>query len=495
MQIGDIAIQNPWWARKEAIQEDAKIRQYEAGKYKWRPRILNYIDLGRDVVYSIRGPRQIGKTTMLKLQIRELLEKGHPPQNIMYYACDMVRESRELYDIMATYVKWAETAGKGRIILMLDEISSVRDWGVAIKKFIDDFQNAGKVLVLTGSHSIDIEKNTERFPGRGGEREGISTHKILLPMKFAEYVELKNPALCQNIKAQKLDEKEVRGKEFMSLLSGIEPDTLKTLLPLQPELDRLLEEYLLDGGIMFAVNQLAEKGEIPQQTYELYIRQLMGDIHRIGRDEMTAKQVLSAVLGRVGSRASWLGMAKEAGIPSNVTIEQYAGILQGMFILDVFHLVDEKMQPKYRSEKKIHVPNPFMFHALRSWVQNPAGDPFNAARQFLLGPENRSRVIEGLVGDHLARAAYNLKPNDLYSPSSAVFYFRLAKGREIDYVLPVDGRACFVDVAYKSSLASEDYLALKKMRRGGCLVSKGTYAYNPDYRIVTIPVSLFLMYV
>jgi len=495
MQIGDIAIQNPWWARKEAIGEDAKIRQYQAGKYKWHPRILKYIDLEKDVVYSIRGPRQIGKTTLLKIQIKALLEKGHAPHDILYYACDMVRNSNELYGIITAYLKWAETVSKGRKVIILDEISFVKDWGVAIKKFIDDFQNTGKVLILTGSHSIDIEKNAERFPGRGGEKEGISTHKILLPMKFAEYVELKTPALCQAVKAYGLGDKGIREKEFRSIARGIEPETLKILLPLQPELDKLLEEYLLDGGVMFAVNQMSEKGEILQQTYELYMRQLMGDVHRLGRDETTAKQVLSAVLPRVGSRASWLGMAKETGIASYITVEQYIEKLQGMFMLDVFHLVDEKMQPKYRNEKKIHVPNPFMFHALRSWVQNPAGDPFSAARQYLLNPENKSKIIEGLVGDHLARAAYNLHPTDLYSPSSRVFYYRLANGREIDYALAVDGRLCFIDVAYKTSLASEDYLALKKTRMGGCLVSRSTYAYAKEHKIVTIPASIFLMYV
>src|SRR3989344_5293071 len=288
MEISSLAVQNPWWSRKEAINEDIKIKEFLQSSVQWRPRLLKYMPLDKDVIYSVRGPRQVGKTTLVKIIIKDLLEKHVNPLDILYYACDLIRTPVMLYDLLESYYSWNRTLSDGRIRVFLDEISSIPEWQQAIKRFVDQHGNTNITLYITSSHSLDIERSTERLPGRTGEREGISTHKILLPMKFSEYVHIRRPKLYAKMKEHKLDEQTVRSKEFLMLAKGEVPLSLNALLPLVQELDGLFDEYLLTGGIMFAVTSFVKERQIPQTIYELYIRQLMGDISRVGREERTA---------------------------------------------------------------------------------------------------------------------------------------------------------------------------------------------------------------
>src|SRR3989338_8672846 len=250
MEIQQLAIQNPWWAKKESIDEDVKIKEFLAAPVKWRPRLLKYMPLDRDVIYSVRGPRQVGKTTLVKVVIKDLIEKNTNPIDILYYACDLIRTPGMLYNLLETYHSWNRTLSEGRIRIFLDEISAIPQWQKAIKRFVDQYGNKDVTLYITSSHSLDIERSTERLPGRTGEREGISTHKILLPMKFSENVEMRAPELYATIKVHKLHEQTVRSKELLMLAKGQAPLSAQALLPLLSELDRFFEEYLLTGGIM-----------------------------------------------------------------------------------------------------------------------------------------------------------------------------------------------------------------------------------------------------
>ena len=77
---------NPWWKNKEAIESDFHIKKIKDSSISWHPKIIAEFKQG---IYSIRGPRQIGKTTWIKLTIRELLKKNQP-EVIMYFNCDIL---------------------------------------------------------------------------------------------------------------------------------------------------------------------------------------------------------------------------------------------------------------------------------------------------------------------------------------------------------------------------------------------------------------------
>ena len=156
MSIPDLAEHNPWWLRKDAIDEDQRILEWESSRFKWTPRLGETFQWDLDVVYVLRGPRQVGKTTLMKLKIRELIRSGAEPRQVFYYPCDLVEGPEKLVNIMTTYQDSTRSDRTKRLYIILDEISSVKDWQKGIKSLYDAGRLRKCTLILTGSHSIDL---------------------------------------------------------------------------------------------------------------------------------------------------------------------------------------------------------------------------------------------------------------------------------------------------------------------------------------------------
>ncbi|MDT7858863.1 MAG: hypothetical protein RQ930_02340 [Candidatus Aenigmarchaeota archaeon] len=76
MELEILSKQNPWWKDKAEIENDEDIRKWKEGKRKWIPSEINEISLKLFSLDFVFGPRQVGKTTLLKLLIKKLLDEG-----------------------------------------------------------------------------------------------------------------------------------------------------------------------------------------------------------------------------------------------------------------------------------------------------------------------------------------------------------------------------------------------------------------------------------
>ena len=77
--------QNPWWQNKRAMEKDLHLLELKKQKNEFSFEIEKKINLNKTGVYSLRGPRQIGKTTLLKKLIKKLLAK-HNEEEILYFS-------------------------------------------------------------------------------------------------------------------------------------------------------------------------------------------------------------------------------------------------------------------------------------------------------------------------------------------------------------------------------------------------------------------------
>jgi len=57
--ISQLSDNNPWWIDKNNIINDPKISDLQKLDYQWDPNIRHYIRLNNDVLFTIRGPRQV----------------------------------------------------------------------------------------------------------------------------------------------------------------------------------------------------------------------------------------------------------------------------------------------------------------------------------------------------------------------------------------------------------------------------------------------------
>lgn len=89
---------NPWWRGPTAIADDVHLRQRAEARFTWIPPALEAIPLVPGSTHTLRGPRQVGKTTTLKTLLARVLERGE--RRVLYYSFDLQRESRSIVEVV-----------------------------------------------------------------------------------------------------------------------------------------------------------------------------------------------------------------------------------------------------------------------------------------------------------------------------------------------------------------------------------------------------------
>ena len=461
--MSSLLTQNPWWENPENIETDRSIQKYEESTVKWTPRIKHFIELDTEAIYTLRGPRQVGKTTLLKLIIRELLHKGISPRRILYYSCDLVDSPSRLAEIIESYLQATEHITDNYRYIFLDEISAVKDWQRGIKH-LHDLGKFKKICVLmTGSHNLDIRRASERLPGRRGNHTTNTLDKVLLPMKFAEYIDARDKELQDILQSLGLRKFEKRKQIIEDLAKGEIAPEVKQISLYMDKISKYLDDYLLTGGIATAVNDYVNYGEITENTYRTYIDVTIGDFLRWDNSQIYLAQILRAINETLCSQVSWRTLEKKTDIGSPNTVAKYVDVLKSGFVLNPFYVLDRnKGTPNYSKDKKIHYADPFIFHALRGWInQTPA---YKQAVDYIR--ENKPKLIESIVGDHLIRFAYSINPSDNFEPALNVMYWK-DKKNEVDFIVKNGGEYMPFEVKYTSSYNSDEINGLYNFTKHG----------------------------
>ena len=450
--------QNPWWRDPTAIRGDKDLVALDQAKIKWEPRLKHAFRWDEDLVYTLRGPRQVGKTTLVKQKIAELVSAGDP-RNVFYYTCNLVDSARELAEIVTEFLDSAE-GRKGRKHVFIDEVSSVRDWQKAIKHLADTGKLVNTTMVLTGSHTIDIKAASERLPGRRG-MTGDSLDKILLPMKFAEYAETVDGEVKKLCRRLSLLPADVRRKCVMKLADGEIPAEVDELHLYLGDLTRLFEDYLITGGLARVVDEYSSRGGIREAVYKTYLDAVMGDLSRWNKREAYVRQVLSRVIATVGTPVGWNTLRQSTDIASHSTVAEYIDTIKDTFALIYLHRLDSaRGVPAYQKEKKVYFPDPFFFHTFRAWTTGH--EPFADSLEFLKRESNLGVLSECVVADHLTRLAFSLAgQRQMFDYQNTLFYWKGRTGREVDFVMKLtEARYLPIEVKYQRQINVADRFGL-----------------------------------
>ncbi len=159
---------NPWWEGKPAaVQPPFK---------RWAfSRVLRGIEEGLAPITVLRGPRQVGKSTIQDQIIQELLDtRGIAPNRILKVQFDEIKELLRLKLPVSTIAWWFENRVLERTFnqaahdgypayLLFDEVQNLDDWAPELKNLVDN--NTVRVLV-TGSSALRIEAGRDSLAGR-----------------------------------------------------------------------------------------------------------------------------------------------------------------------------------------------------------------------------------------------------------------------------------------------------------------------------------------
>lgn len=449
----ELSLLNPWWKGKKYIQEDKHINEFEEKKYKWVPKLLNELEIISNNVFTLRGPRQVGKTTFMKLLIKKLLEKDIDEKSIFFWNCDELIDFRELSDILRMYLEFSKINHIRKKYIFLDEISRIKNWQMSIKSLEDSGELKDCFVFLTGSHTLDIKYGIERLPGRTGK---AGKDLLLLPLTFSDYVELLKPEIYRKInKIKKLTLKEVNNK-------------INSVRIFNPELKILFNQYLITGGFPLVINEFFTNKKIPEYIYELYLRWVIGDIVKWKKQEKILMQLMNSVIEKQASAISWDSLSKESEIKSHKTVSSYIEDLENMFILIVLYFLEiNKKIPDYNKNKKIHFSDPFIYHVFNRKIFFKENE---------IGPS----LIESIVISNLSRLTYEDSfPNAYYWKNK----------REVDCLLKIKNEVFPFEIKYQNRINKEDYKGLYHFNKG-ILVTKDILNLGEKYS--AIPAHLML---
>ena len=250
----------------------------------------------------MRGPRQVGKSTDLKLLVQLALRHGVQPRAIVYLTLDFL-EGRPPDETARSIQRALDlSASSGRRLILLDEVTATDRWQVAVKVLWDSGPIRRDVVVCTGSSAIDLTHGaSERLPGRRGR--GLD--HLVLPQDFGNFAQAVYPDIPSPLG---LDIARVVGSQGRRAL-------LDARVHL-PALQRALEAYLRFGGLPAAVAAAASGAAGPSpETKRVLWDSLVREIQRKGASVPAGQALLERVMRSLGSKTSWARMAREMAVP------------------------------------------------------------------------------------------------------------------------------------------------------------------------------------
>lgn len=293
----DIVRFNPWWS------EDFDIKDLK--EYRWKKRtaynkVMDVIEKSNLMVF-IKGMRRLGKSTIMKQVIIDLIEKKEVNRNqIGFYQFSRNDDNiEEVLDLMPD---------KGYIFL--DEIQYCENWRDVLKKVYD--MDRFKKIIYGGSAVLEIVKEKESLLGR------------FLPIRvetlsFGEYLYLKYGSRKKYYFNEKEWEKYLKYGEFPGTIE-LETEELKK---------KYLKEAVLEPLLTVDINM-----------YEVEKR----------REMERMIEVLAREIGQILSKKN---LAEEIGI-TRKSIDKYLEILQDLRLIKLVENNYKSARKRILADKKIY---------------------------------------------------------------------------------------------------------------------------------------------
>lgn len=474
---------NPWW-RGEPI-----FGLPETRRWAFQP-VLDGVKTGATPITVLRGPRQIGKTTLLNQAISALLDEGISPHRIFRVQFDDLPELRKLSEPILEITRWyAETILKKsfnqaaldheQAYVFLDEVQNLSDWAPQLKHLVDIHPVR---VVVTGSSALRIEAGRDSLAGRittlemgplllretaeirrFGNIPGFLPPNGLAPMKTKEF--------WQELRSYGEQHRNVRDAAFEAFSSrGSYPIAqARADLPWDNIAD-LLNETVIRRAIQHDL-RMGPKGQ--------------------RRDEHLLEEVFRLACRYIGqSPAQSLYLSElQRAMHANLGWQRvlaYLKFLDGTLLLRLVEPLELRLKQRRGSSKLC-----LCDHALRAaWLQEVIPLTDEGLRSSPHLADLAGRVAESTVG-YFFRSIINL--------DVAHFPERTSEP-EVDFILTIGEQRIPVEVKYRRHIDYRDTNGLRSFIEKahynapfGILVTQNDKRETDDPRIVSLPLSTLLL--
>ncbi len=276
--------------------------------------------LKSDEILLFIGPRQAGKTTILK-QLQSYLQENNEKVYFLNledpdYLGLLNKSPKNLFKIFTVDLN-------KRVFILIDEIQYLENPSNFLKYFYDEYGGKIKILV-SGSSAFYLDK---KFKDSLAGRKKIFYVRTL---SFEEFLRFKNENDLAQIVAEK-KEPSLQEKEKLSFY---------------------FREYLIYGGYpRVALAPIEEKADILREIAYSYIKK---DIYEanVRQDEIFYK-LLKILAGQIGNLVNASELSLTLGV-SKTTIDNYLYIMRKSFHLHLIHPFYKNIRKELTKMPKIY---------------------------------------------------------------------------------------------------------------------------------------------
>ncbi len=260
----------------------------------------------------IVGPRQSGKTTLLKEICNELGKK------YIWLDGDEADDREDLANANSTFLK--SLIGNNELVI-IDEAQRIKNIGLTLKLITDKIPDVQ--LIVSGSSALELaNKVNEPLTGRKYEH-------FLFPLSFGEMV------------------------NYSSLR----------------EEQRLMQRRLIYGYYPDVVTRSSEAKTILKQLSDSYLYKDILTWENIKRPDKL-ESLLRLLAFQVGSQVSYNELANSMGI-DNQTVERYIYLLEKAFVIFRLNSFSRNLRNELKKSKKIY----FYDNGIRNAILNNFNPP------------------------------------------------------------------------------------------------------------------------
>lgn len=369
--------------------------------------------LDRREILAIKGPRQSGKTTLLKmLQEYLTIEKKVPPQQVIYLTFEdrevLEKFSRNPKEYTRSFLLGHESE---HFYFLIDEFQYLKESGQKLKLLYDLYENVK--FIITGSSSLELTDATAKYlVGRI-----FSFH--LFQFSFKESLETKpqNEFSFYQERSHWVAKWISTGEEIPKT-DGLFEDTFQ----------KYFEEFVLWGGYpeVIKTQRAEEKRMILKNIYDTYITKDIIGLLQL-KDVSTYTTVVSLLANRMGSLMNYDDLISDSKSYFK-QIKQYLSILEQTFILKLISPYFSNKTTELKKNPKLY----FLDPGLRNYIINN----FN---EFSIRADV-GNLVENFVLTQL-----------LHKEVSSIRYWRTTGNAEVDFLIPLQAEQLLpIEVKYST---------------------------------------------
>lgn len=423
---------------KDFSEVDPNLHQLKSHHFVFQFEILEKFPVDFPGVYTLYGSHQVGKTTLLKQWVEKLLTKGISEKAIVFFPAELIKDYHDLQQLLKKQIEMMPS--DNLIYLIIDDVNLIRDWEKAIL-FIENAGLLERVVLMLSSSDLSLKQKVQaRFSNQ--RTQSKQTDFNLYPLSFRETVLLKHQS------EQTLD---ILFDEF--------------------------NQYLLHGGYLSVINDIAIYGTINDKTLTTFVDWIKNEIVRQGKQERYLHEILSAVIKHYNQQTTWNSLAQELSIDHPKTIGDYFASLEALDLVFVqYALIEETLKPAPKKARKLMFTDPFIFHVIQTWISPGKNYYETQIKPMLDNAELCSKLVETCVITQFRR----------FYPT----YYIKAEG-EVDLVYTNEERFWPIETTWMSQIRAKDLKQILKYPNGRILTKTERSGVIEHIRTEPLPLALW----